>query len=466
MKSDIIVIGAGAAGLLAAYGAAKTLVDNGSDAQVTVLEKMPRPGRKIMITGKGRCNFTNLKNWNEFSAHIRSKSNFVKSSFYNLNSEAMISLLNDYGLETVVERGDRAFPASHHASDVVDTLIRAVSSYGVKLVTECAVTDVLQVKDGFKVNTSDGSEYKCSKLIIATGGLSYPGTGSTGDGYAWAEALGHGIKPCFPSLTALVPDGYKQKPESPAMKGHIDRSTPLTELGQSLAGVQLKNIGLTAIVDGNEVESEFGDIDFTDGGIEGPLGFQVSRRCVKAMMNGSKVSLKVDLKHGVPQEEVTARVKQLWNEVDRDPRSRGKNDKEKCRILLGKLMPWDLIPGFLATNPELVRTERRAGTKNSYGRYSVGAMKSFVNLTAIAEALKEWRFEIVGFVGYERCVVTAGGVSTDDLIAKTMESRVVPGLYFCGELVDVDADTGGYNLQLAFSTGYLAGQSAAKSMVQ
>lgn len=464
MKSDIIVIGGGAAGLLAAYGAAKTLVEKGSDAQVTILEKMPRPARKIMITGKGRCNFTNVKSWNEFSAHIRSKSNFVKSAFFNLSSEAMVDLLNEYGLETVVERGDRAFPVSHHASDVVDTLLRAVSRFGVKLVTECEVTDILTVNGGFKVNTSDGLEHKCTKLIVATGGLSYPTTGSTGDGYAWAEALGHEIKPLFPSLTALVPKGYKIDEVISSMKCHIDRSTPLSELGQSLNGIQLKNIGLTAYVDGNEVESEFGDIDFTDGGLEGPLGFQVSRRCVKAMINGSKVSLVVDLKHGVELEEVASRVKSLWNEIDRDPRSRGKNDKEKCRILLGKLMPWDLIPGFLATNPDIVKTERKAGTKNSYGKYSVGATKSFVNLSLIAKCLKEWLFDIVGYVGYERCVVTAGGVSTDDLIAKTMESRIVPGLYFCGELVDVDSDTGGYNLQTAFSMGYLAGCSAAKSL--
>lgn len=466
MKSEIIIIGGGASGLLAAYGAAKTLVEKDSAAQVTVLEKMPRPARKVMITGKGRCNFTNVKPWNEFSAHIRSKSNFVKSSFFNLNSEAMVSLLNEYGLETVVERGDRAFPVSHHASDVVDTLLRAVSRYGVKVVTECEVTDVMQMKDGFKVNTADGMEHRCAKLIIATGGLSYPTTGSTGDGYAWAENLGHEIKPCFPSLTALVPKGYKVDEVISRAKGHIDRSTPLSELGQSLNGIQLKNIGLTAIIDGNEAQSEFGDIDFTDGGIEGPVGFQVSRKCVKSIINGSKVTLRLDLKHGIPVEDVLARVKTLWEEVKNDPRSRGKSDKEKCRILLGKLMPWELIPAFLSQNPDIIKTERKAGTKNSYGKYSVGASKTFVNLSSIAKAMKAWDFEISGFVGYERCVVTAGGVSTDDLIAKTMESRVAPGLYFCGEVVDIDSDTGGYNLQTAFSTGYLAGQSAAKAFVE
>lgn len=466
MKSEIFVIGGGASGLMAAYGAARTLVEGGSDAQVTVLEKMPRPGRKIMITGKGRCNFTNLKDWNEFSAHVRSKSNFVKSAFYNLNSQAVIDFFNEYGLETVVERGDRAFPVSHHASDVVDTLLNAVSRYGVKVITECEVTDIIRMSDGFKVNTSDGHEHRCRKLIIATGGLSYPGTGSTGDGYGWAEALGHSIKPCFPSLTALVPEGYKSMEELVSRgKGHIDRSTPLTEYGQSLNGIQLKNIGLSAIIEGCEAESEFGDIDFTDGGIEGPVGFQVSRKCVKAIINGSKVVLRVDMKHGIPLEDVTVRVKSLWDEVLKDPRSRGKSDKEKCRILLGKMMPWDLIPAFIAANPEIIKVERKAGTKDRHGKYSVGASKTFVNLSMIAKAMKQWDFNIAGFVGYERCVVTAGGVSTDDMVAKTMESRVAPGLYFCGEVVDIDSDTGGYNLQTAFSTGYLAGQSAAKALI-
>ena len=465
MKSEIMVIGGGASGLMAAYGAASFLVKGGSDAQVTVLEKMPRPARKVMITGKGRCNFTNVKDWNAFSQHIRSKSNFVKPSFYNLDSEAVLDFFESYGMKTVVERGDRAFPASYHASDVVDTLMRACTGYGVKVVTDCPVTGIVRMPDGFKVNTADGLEHRCRKLIIATGGLSYPGTGSTGDGLAWAESLGHGVKPCFPSLTALVPKGYKTEEVISRGKGHIDRSTPLSEFGKSLAGIQLKNISLVAVIDGTVVESEFGDIDFTDGGIEGPVGFQLSRRCVKAIINGSKVTLRLDLKPGIETDEISSRVKSLWDEITRDPRSRGKGDKEKCRILLGKLMPWDLIPAFLASHPDIVTFKRKAGTRESGGRYSIGAQQAFINLSGISKALKEWDFPIDGFVGYERCVVTAGGVDTDELLPKTMESRIVPGLYFCGEVMDMDSDTGGYNLQTAFCTGFLAGQSAAKALL-
>ncbi len=465
MKSDIIIIGGGASGLMAAYGAARTLVESGSGAQVTVLEKMSRPARKVMITGKGRCNFTNVKEWNEFSQHIRSKPNFVKSSFYNLDSSAVISFFEENGLQTVVERGDRAFPASYHASDVVDTLLRACTGYGVKVVTECEVTDIMKQGDDFKINTADGLEHKCRKLVIATGGLSYPSTGSTGDGHRWAENLGHELKQCFPSLTALVPKGYKTEEIISRAKGHIDRSTPLSEFGKSLNGLQLKNISLTSIIEGSVAESEFGDIDFTDGGIEGPLGFQLSRKCVKAIINGSRVTLRLDLKPGIAKEEISARIKSLWEEICKDPRSQGRNDKEKCRILLGKLMPWDLIPAFLSSHPDIITSKRKAGVKDRYGKYSSGVVKTFVNLSFIADALKAWDFPVEGYVGYERCVITAGGVSTDDVVAKTMESRIVEGLHFCGEVLDLDCDTGGYNLQVAFCTGYMAGQAAAKRLL-
>lgn len=446
MKSDIVVVGGGASGLMAAYCAAKTLVSAGSDAQVTLLEKMPRPARKVMITGKGRCNLTNVKDWNEFSAHIRSNPNFVKSAFYTLPPETLLDWFAMFGMRSVVERGDRAFPESYRASDVVDTLVNACNSLGVKIVCEA---EVESVKPGFTLTLSDGSVWNCRTLILATGGLSYPGTGSSGDGLRWAEELGHKIEPTFPSLTALVPRGYKLV-EGKGL--HIDRSTALSPLGEKLCGVHLKNISLSLEIGGTDGGTEFGDIDFTDGGLEGPLGFQLSRKAVKSMLNGARVSLSLDLKPGVSLTELTERVGQLWKEVDKDPRSVRLREKEKCRILLGKLMPWDLIPAFVEMNPGIMTLERRSRTDT----------KLWVNLPTIAKALKSWRFDIAGFVGYERAVVTAGGVSSESVVAKTMASRVVPGLFFCGEMLDVDSDTGGYNLQTAFSTGALAGGSAAK----
>ena len=440
INTDILIIGGGAAGLMAAAGAAETLVGTG---KVTVLEKMARPGRKIMITGKGRCNFTNLKAWNEFSGHVHPKPNFLKPSFYNLTSEKMISFLEDRGLETVVERGDRAFPASHLASEVVDTLVKAAEDAGAEVLCGKEVTEISN-NGNFIVKCSDGSSYQACRLIICTGGLSYPKTGSTGDGYEWAQKMGHEVKTLFPSLTAVVPRGYKDEKvlaesDAPQTKGHIDRGIPLSELGQSLCGNQLKNVGLSIMIDGNEAQNEFGDMDFTDGGIEGPIGFKVSRKCVNAIINESKVTAVIDLKPAVEIDELNNRIYSLWNEISKDRRNANKQYKDKLRILLTKLLPISLIPAFVKLNPN-------------------------ADHRTLGKALKGWKMELAGYVGYERCVVTAGGVSLDEVTPKTLESKLVPGLYFAGEVLDLDADTGGYNLQTAFSTGYLAGISAAKSL--
>ncbi len=477
MTADIIIIGAGAAGLMAASGAART-----SDCKVLVLEKMARPGRKIMITGKGRCNFTNAKPWNEFSQHIHPKPNFLKPSFYNLTSEKMIEFLAEQGMESVVERGDRAFPTSHLASDVVDALLRAAESAGAEVLCGKEVTEIrryaqddschterseVSQKEGFTIKCTDGSIYSCCKLIICTGGLSYPKTGSTGDGYEWAAKMGHSIKTLFPSLTAIVPAGYKvggviggigifppsgrgcltegktgangTNTPPTKTKGHIDRSTPLSETGNMLCGNQLKNVGLSLIIDGNTAADEFGDMDFTDGGIEGPIGFKVSRKCVNAIINGSKVYAVIDLKPAVDIGDLAVRINTLWNEISKDKRSANKPYKERFKVLLTKVLPMQLISGFTKLNPT-------------------------IDHKTLPKALKSWKLEIEGYVGYERCVVTAGGISQDEVSPKTLESKLVPGLYFAGEILDLDADTGGYNLQTAFSTGYLAGISAAKGL--
>lgn len=499
MKSDIVVIGGGAAGLMAAIGAANVLSRSQDGGTVTVLEKMPKAGRKVMITGKGRCNFTNVKSWEDFCTHIRTDSNFLSPSWHNLTPEELVDMFRINGMRSVVERGDRAYPASHNAGDVVDSLLRACTLAGVKVVTDCEVKTVDAVKNGFSLDciqtsrkqvklpvdenrhprpgrplptreelTIEPVEYVCKKLIIATGGLSYPGTGSTGDGYMWAEEMGHKVDPCFPSLTALVPVGYKQ--ENPlaeeikqAFRGrtvygktkqrkisplpdwypkfprHIERVTPMTELGEFFNGNTLENVQLTLFVNGNEVQSEFGDIEFTDGGLEGPLGFMVSRRAVQALNNGQKVSVSIDLKPAVELEKLDADVHQKWQEVIEDERSKGQSFRRLFRIMLGKLMPWNLTLAFLDTNQK-------------------------VSVDTLASAMKDWRMDIAGFVGFERCVITAGGIDTSEVVAKTLESKKQPGLYFAGEVLDMDCDTGGYNLQAAFSTGYLAGESAAKAL--
>lgn len=340
-----------------------------------VLEKMPRPARKMMITGKGRCNFTNLKNWQDFSLHIHPKASVLRPAFFGMPPEKLISMLEDAGLPCVVERGERAFPQSHKAVDVVDTLVRMVQDAGSSIVCGCAVKSIERSSDGFVLGTSTGRRYSCRRLIITCGGLSYPTTGSDGDGHRFAAALGHKVTRLYPSLTALVPKGYKQHPDPATCAGkkHIHRDTPPGPEGRKYMGRSMKNVGLDLYIDGTVVQSEFGDIDFTDGGLEGPIGYKVSRKGVIALENGSKVAVEIKFGDG------------------------------------GRL-----------------------------------------------------RMDIDGYVGYERAVVTSGGVSTDEIVPKTMESRLVKGLYFAGEVLDIDADTGGYNLHSAFCTGFLAGTCAAK----
>lgn len=363
--SRIIIIGAGAAGLMAAVAAPGALV----------LEKMPRPARKMMITGKGRCNFTNLKPWSDFSLHIHPKANILRGAFQCLTPEKLIDLFTKAGLPCVVERGERAFPDSHKAVDVVDTLVRMVHQAGSKIICGCAVTSVEKSAEGFVLGTSTGKRYSCEKLIITCGGLSYPTTGSSGDGYVFAKALGHKITRLYPSLTALVPKGYKNTDSGDEMsKHHIHRDTPPGSLGRKLMGRSMKNVTVGLFIDGQSAQNEFGDVDFTDGGLEGPIGYKISRKAVVALENGGKVNVRISFKD--------------------------ENDS--------------------------------------------------------------LNFDIAGYVGYERAVVTAGGISTDEIVPKTMESKLVPGLYFAGEVLDLDADTGGYNLHSAFCTGYLAGLSASR----
>lgn len=471
MKFDIIIIGGGASGLMAAIGASSSTKLN-KLPHVAVLEKMPRPARKMMITGKGRCNFTNMREWDEFSAHIRTLPRFLKPSFYEMAPQDVFNLLQQHGLECVVERGERAYPASHKASDVIDTLVRIAQKKGnVDIYTNYPVTGITcnESSEGpiFMLSTGGSRTFSCKKLILATGGLSYPGTGSTGDGYAWASSFGHGITPLFPSLTALVPKGYKITESSPSMSesagpqavgpGFIDRSIPLSETGKSLCGIQLKNVGASLEIDGHTADEEFGDLDFTDGGIEGPIGFRLSRDCVRAIINGRKAAIIINLKYGVPAAELESRIRGLWDEIARDPRCARLPLRTMLKTLLYKLMPQRLALPFMKSCPSIVM---KGGRPQAKGRPDEGR----VDFREMVRCMQAWRFDIAGYVGYERCVVTAGGVDTSEISAKTMESRKRGGLYFCGEVMDIDSDTGGYNLQTAFSTGYLAGKSAAESL--
>ena len=409
---DVLVIGAGAAGCIAAIKAAE------AGASVLLIEKNPKIGRKIMITGKGRCNLTNYKNWSEFSGHLHNKPSFFKPAFHNFSNVATVEFFESLGVETVLTRDDRVFPKSMSAATVVDALSDRLSQLRVELSLDSDVSKVVRTDNGRYetsfVKQKGGRFVLCKEqsrsVIVATGGLSYPATGSTGAGYEIAKSLGHTIKPTFPALTALVPD----------------------KMDTRLIGTELVNITASLIIGPDTVACEFGDLQFTDGGIEGPVGFKISRRAVWALINGDKVMVSIDLKPAVALHLLKDRIERevACSKVSRRPFGK------KNRDFLRRFLPQSLIDPFVESIDGLSPDN-------------------------LAEHLKDWRFKITGYVGYRRAVVTAGGVNLDEIFAKSMASRNIPGLYFAGEVLDIDGDTGGYNLQFAFSTGALAGKSAA-----
>lgn len=422
MKSDIIIIGGGAAGLFAAAMAATRGVS------VILLEKNGRCGRKIALTGKGRCNLTNTKPWEEFQHHVHPKNIFFKNAFFAMDNIKVMEFFESIGLPLVVERGDRVFPKSMRAQDVTDTLVSWMESRGVDIITDCEVEEIKKDADsGIFTVIADGSPVASSKnVIVATGGLSYPVTGSTGDGYRFAKSFGHKIVECFPSLTALVPAGYSEQ----------------------YHGISLKNVEATLLINNQPVQSEFGDIDFTNGGMEGPIGFKISRKAVQNLRNGQKVSVLLDLKPAVSLKQLADRIQREIAALSAGQRDELEKNQERgvARHLLPKLMPKALVEPFVSSC-----------------RTNSGSSKRGLTIENLPHLLKEWRFEIRSNVGYERCVVTAGGVSLQEISKKSMESKLVQGLYFVGEVLDLDGDTGGYNLQIAFSTAALAVESVCKS---
>ncbi|MBO5803787.1 MAG: aminoacetone oxidase family FAD-binding enzyme [Bacteroidales bacterium] len=405
MKSyHIAIVGGGAAGLMAAARCV------GSGLDVVLIEKNKECGKKLLITGKGRCNITNSSPWKDFQTHIHPDKGFLKNAFHHFSNKDVVALLESAGLPCKEERGNRIFPVSDRSHDVRDTLVKYIKKGGINVVTGCQVLDINKGDNLFTLSLStyegDNLDIQASRVILATGGLSYPTTGSTGDGYDVASKFGHTIVGTFPSLTALKPFNMDSRME----------------------GILLKNVRMDLWVNGSKVQSEFGETLFTSGGIEGALGFRVSRKGVKGLINGQKVELVLDLKPAVEMDELNKRVKELSAECG-----------GKLKKIVSRLVPAQMVDPFIDSLPGL-------------------------NPENMASRLKEWRFKIVGYVGYERCVVTAGGVSLDEISRKTMESKVIDGLYMAGEVMDLDGDTGGYNLQIAFSTGALAADSAVRSI--
>lgn len=418
--SEIIVIGGGAAGMMAAIKAAER------GCKVTLLERNEICGKKILITGKGRCNLTNTKPWSEFSTHIHPSANFLKPAFFNFSNTATIEFFNSIGLPTSVEQGDRVFPLSMCASDVPKVLVALMQELGVDIRCSSQVLNVshsdalfhcvCRKSDSLRGKRIDVVRYSAPVLIIATGGLSYPGTGSTGDGYEFARSLEHSVTETFPSLTALMPRAYDN----------------------DLVGIELRNVGLSLFIDMDLIKIEDGELTFTSNGIEGALGFRLSRRAVQALIKGQRVELVLDLKPALSLEKLRARISRDLKQMGATADNVGRN---RFRALLRGLMPAALVSPFQHYHKDL-------------------------NVSNLPDKLKEWRFEIKSYTGYERAVVTAGGIPQKEIIAKTMASRKQPNLYFAGEIIDIDGDTGGYNLQVAFSTGALAGESAAQQILK
>ncbi len=406
---DIIVVGAGPAGLLAAGRAAEL------GTKVLVLEKMYAPGRKLLITGKGRCNITNSAPISDFITHVFPDGRFLRGAFSNFFSEDIIELLQKYGVESTLERGGRYFPASNKSLDILNALLAWVSELGIEIKCNQRVEKLLVENGEITGVKANGENFTAQKVILATGGKSYPGTGSTGDGYELARQVGHTIEKPIPALVPLETKG---------------------SIAQNLQGLNLKNVKAVIWVDGKKAGEDFGEMIFTHFGLSGPIILTLSRIAVAALQNNKKVEITIDLKPALDEQKLDARLIRDLNE----------QGKKQIGNIFREWLPASMIPVFiekLQINPD---KECHQVTGNE--------RKQIRNL------MKNLRFEVSHNRSFKEAIITAGGIVTSEISPKTMESKLVKGLYFAGEVIDLDAETGGYNLQIAYSTGWLAGNSA------
>lgn len=404
---QILVIGAGPAGMMAAIRAA----ENG--AAVTLLEKMKRPGRKMMITGKGRCNITNAADVPEIIRNIHGNGAFLNSSMRAFDNQDVMEFFRQQGVPVKVERGNRVFPVSDKAQDVVDAMVHRLHELDVRIELEMPVADIL-LQEGCVagVRTKSGAHYKADAVILAVGGASYPGTGSTGDGYEMAKKLGHAVVPLRPSLVPLETE---------------------EEWVKDVQGLSLRNVRATLLAGGEKVQEMFGEMMFTHFGVTGPIILSMSRRAAKCLAEGKFVELELNLKPALTPEKLDARIQRDFEQHIRKSLKNGLLD----------LLPHKLIEPVL--DCAYLDPEKPVHQVTAEERHR------------LAETLQHLTLTIAKTRPLAEAIVTAGGVSVREINPKTMESKLVPGLYFAGEVVDVDAYTGGYNLQAAFSMGNAAG---------
>lgn len=425
---QIIVVGGGAAGMMAAISAA------GAGASVTLLEKNEKTGKKIFITGKGRCNLTNACEQEDFFEKIISNGKFLYSAFYQMDNQEVMAFFENAGCRLKIERGERVFPTSDHSSDVISALNRRMEKEHVKVDLHVCVKEIITDRVSFDhsngtdkkpgrvtgVKLSDGRELKADAVIIATGGRSYESTGSTGDGYRFAKEMGHSVREIKP---ALVPFTVEESWCS------------------DMQGLALKNISILLKKDKKKIYEGFGEMLFTHFGVSGPLILSASSYYVKKYY-GMPVQLYIDLKPALSREQLDRRLLRDFDE----------NKNKQFKNALDALLPAKMIPVMIRLSHIL--PEKRVHEITREER------------SALVECMKNLPLTVVGTRGFQEAIVTQGGVCVKEIDPSTMESKLVEGLYFAGEVLDLDAVTGGFNLQIAWSTGHLAGISAAKEAMK
>ncbi len=406
---DVFVIGGGAAGMMAAIEAAV------SGCKVTVFEKNEKLGKKIYITGKGRCNVTNASDMETIFANINRNPKFLYSALYSYDNNAVMDFFEGEGVRLKVERGNRVFPESDHSSDIIRALERKLKSLGVEIRLNTCVERLIFTDDAcIGLELKGGKKLLADKVIVATGGASYPATGSTGDGYEFAKSAGHSIVTPEPSLIPLV---------SPA------------QWVRDLQGLSLKNVELTLLSDNRPVYSELGEMLFTHFGISGPLVLSASALYSTEKAKKKTITLELDLKPGLDEDKLDKRILRDFDE---------QKNRQFSNSLEG-LVPKRLIPVLVEKSGIPAETKVNSVSKEQ--------RKTLVN------ALKHFEIPISGMRPIEEAIITKGGVKVGEINPSTMESKKKKNLYFAGEVLDIDAMTGGFNLQLAWSTGYLAGRS-------
>lgn len=404
----VVIIGAGPAGMTAAYSASQNGID------VVLVEKNERVGRKLLITGKGRCNITNNCEVEELIANVNTNGKFLYSAFYTFTNDAVMEMFESLGVRLKTERGNRVFPESDRAMDVVDAMARLIKRKNIKLVTGKTVKDIKE-KNG-KVESvvlSDGKEIKADAVIIATGGASYQRTGSTGDGYRLAEKLGHKITTLKPSLIGLeIQEDFVSK----------------------LKGLSLRNVAINVYGKKNKkIYDDFGEMEFTDYGVDGPIIKSAS--CIMRDLSKESYKISLDLKPALDHEKLDKRVQRDFQ----------KYINKRFENSLSDLLPSKMIPVVVELSGIDPATPVNSITKEERRN--------------LVDTIKNIEMHVKRYRPMEEAIVTSGGVKTSEINSSTMESKLVEGLYFAGEVIDVDAYTGGFNLQIAFSTGYLAGMS-------